>query len=186
MLLDLLHSRRSIRQFSTRAVEDEKIATLLEAALLSPSSKGSTPWRFVVVREPERIAQLAAVKPHGAAFLKNAPLVIAVCADTEASDVWVEDCSIATLLLHLQASELGLGSCWVQVRLRPHDKELSAAAYTAELLALPEHIEPLALLGIGYPAEDERPRDRRELLFDTVSSERFGQPWRAQAQERRG
>ncbi len=183
MLLDLLRKRRSIRKFTAQAVEEEKIELLLEAALLSPSSKGSTPWHFVVVRDPDCIAKLAQAKPHGAAFLKNAPLVIAVCGDSTQSDVWVEDCSIATLLIHLQATDLGLGSCWVQLRLRPHGNEdgrgQTASGYTAELLGLPAHIQPLALVGIGYPAESKKARSKEDLLFAQVSSERLGQAWPA-------
>ena len=179
MLLDLLRKRRSIRKFTGQAVEEEKIELLLEAALLSPSSKGNTPWHFVVVCDQDCISKLALAKPHGASFLKNAPLVIAVCGDSNQSDVWVEDCSIATLLLHLQATDLGLGSCWVQLRLRAHDDNQSAAVYTAELLGLPAHIQPLALVGIGYPAESKKARSKEDLLFAQVSSERLGQAWPA-------
>ena len=177
MLLDLLRKRRSIRNFTGQAVEEEKIELLLEAALLSPSSKGNTPWHFVVVRDQDCVSKLALAKPHGASFLKNAPLVIAVCGDSNRSDVWVEDCSIATLLLHLQATDLGLGSCWVQLRLRAHDDNQSAAVYTAELLGLPAHIQPLALVGIGYPAETKKVRTKEDLRFAQISSERLGQVW---------
>ena len=177
MLLDLLRKRRSIRKFTGQAVEEEKIELLLEAALLSPSSKGNTPWHFVVVRDQDCISKLALAKPHGASFLKNAPLVIAVCGDSNQSDVWVEDCSIATLLLHLQATDLGLGSCWVQLRLRAHEDNQSAAVYTAELLGLPAHIQPLALVGIGYPAETKKVRTKEDLRFAQISSERLGQVW---------
>ena len=177
MLLDLLRKRRSIRKFTGQAVEEEKIELLLEAALLSPSSKGNTPWHFVVVCDQDCISKLALAKPHGASFLKNAPLVIAVCGDSNRSDVWVEDCSIATLLLHLQATDLGLGSCWVQLRLRAHDDNQSGAVYTAELLGLPAHIQPLALVGIGYPAETKKVRTKEDLRFAQISSERLGQVW---------
>ena len=177
MLLALLQTRRSIRQFTAQAVEEKKITRLLQAALLSPSSKGNTPWHFVVVRDADCIAKLATAKPHGATFLKNAPLAIVVCGDTRQSDVWVEDCSIATLLLHLQATDLGLGSCWVQLRLRAHDDNQSAAVYTAELLGLPAHIQPLALVGIGYPAETKKVRTKEDLRFAQISSERLGQVW---------
>ncbi len=179
MLLDLLQTRRSIRQFTAQAVEEKKITRLLQAALLSPSSKGNTPWHFVVVRDADCIAKLATAKPHGATFLKNAPLAIVVCGDTRQSDVWVEDCSIATLLLHLEAADLGLGSCWVQLRLRPHGEGLNACQFTAQLLGLPEHIEPLAIVGIGYPAETKKPRDEGNLLLSQVSAERFGKSWPA-------
>ena len=177
MLLDLLRKRRSIRKFTGQAVEEEKIELLLEAALLSPSSKGNTPWHFVVVCDQDCISKLALAKPHGASVLINAPLVIAVCGDSNRSDVWVEDCSIATLLLHLQATDLGLGSCWVQLRLRAHDDNQSAAVYTAELLGLPAHIQPLALVGIGYPAETKKVRTKEDLRFAQISSERLGQVW---------
>ena len=103
--------------------------------------------------------------------------MIAVCGDSNQSDVWVEDCSIATLLLHLQATDLGLGSCWVQLRLRAHDDNQSAAVYTAELLGLPAHIQPLALVGIGYPAETKKVRTKEDLRFAQISSERLGQVW---------
>ena len=115
MLIDLLRSRRSLRRFTDQPIEQEKLDLLLEAALRSPSSKGFNPWEFVVVRDKDRIQALSKAKSHGATFLAGAPLVIVVCADSSKSDVWIEDASIATLLVHLEAADLGLGSCWVQL-----------------------------------------------------------------------
>src|SRR5664280_608465 len=118
MLIELLRSRRSIRAFSDQPVEPEKLDLLLEAALRAPAQAGKPPWEFVVVSNSETIAQLSLAKASGSAFLKEAALVVVVCARPQISDVWVE---YATLLLHLEAHDLGLGSCWVQVRLRAHD-----------------------------------------------------------------
>lgn len=177
MLLDLLLARRSGRRYTDQAVEPEKLDRILEAALLSPSSKNAKPWHFVVVRDRERLTQLSTAKPQGASFLKHATAAIVVCGDTAASDVWVEDCSIAALLLHLEATELGLASCWVQLRKRPHDENRSAEDFVAELLGLPEQIRPLAVVGVGHPTETKPPHDPAKLLKNRVSDERFGEPW---------
>ena len=79
MFIDLARKRRSIRQFQDKPVEKEKVDTIIEAALRAPSSRGFNPWEFVVVTDPIKIAGLAESKPHGASFVKNAPLVIVVC-----------------------------------------------------------------------------------------------------------
>ena len=150
MLIDLLRKRRSVRRFDGRPVEEEKIETLIEAVLRSPSSRGLHPWEFVVVRDREMLSRLAQAKPHGASFIKNAPLAIAVCADPAKCDVWVEDCSIAAILLHLAATDLGLGSCWVQIRLREHGDGRMAQEYVADLLGLPQGMEvETAQVGTG-------------------------------------
>ena len=176
MLIDLLRTRRSIRQFTEQPIEAEKIDLLLEAALRSPSSKGNSPWEFIVVTEPERLQKLAVAKAHGASFLQGAPLAIVVCADPAKSDVWVEDAAIATTLLHLQAADLGLGSCWVQIRLRQREDATSSQAYLADLLDLPEGLMVLAIVGIGYPAAAKSGHPSSSLCFNQVSVERFGQP----------
>jgi nitroreductase len=175
MLIDLLRSRRSVRRFQERPVEKEKVDILLEAALRAPSSRGLNPWEFVVVQDKEALAHLALAKPHGASFLKNAPLAIVVCADPEKCDVWVEDCSIAALLLHLAATDLGLGSCWVQIRLREFASGRPAGDYVAELLALKPGMVVEAIIGIGYPAEILAGHPRSSLFDDKVSFERYGQ-----------
>ncbi len=179
MLLDLLRTRRSVRRYTEQPVETEKINQILEAARLAPSSKSKWPWQLVVVRERERLDQLATAKPHGAAFLKHAPLAIVVCGDTAASDAWVEDCSIAAFLLHLEATDLGLASCWVQLRLREHDEQQSAPEYVARILHLPPHLQPLAMVAIGHPGESKAAHDPTELRKDRISSERLGEPWRS-------
>jgi len=174
MFLELLQKRRSIRQFQQKTVEKEKIDYLVEAMLRSPSSRSLNPWHFVVVDDKEILAKLASAKPHGAAFLKNAPLAIVVCADPEKCDVWVEDCSIATLIVHLAAADLGLGSCWVQLRLRQHESGCSASEYTARLLGLEEGMEVEAVVAIGYPAEEKTGHERGKLLLERVSFNHFG------------
>ncbi|MGD9212982.1 MAG: nitroreductase family protein [Desulfobacteraceae bacterium] len=174
MLLELLKNRRSIRKYQQTAVEPEKIDKLIEAALRSPSSRGLNPWEFVVVTDPIIIEKLSTAKPHGASFLKKAPLAIVICADTTRSDVWIEDTSIATLILHLTAADLGLGSCWIQLRLRSYNEELSSEAYVRQLLDLKKHIAVLAIMAIGYPAEEKAPRAVTTLAFEKIHYGHFG------------
>ncbi len=173
MLIDLLRKRRSIRRFQDKPVSQEDINLLLEAALRSPSSKGINPWEFVVVQDKERIQKLAVAKPHGATFLKNAPLAIVVCADSSKTDVWVEDASIASLILHLAATDMGLGSCWVQIRLREHNEQQSSQQYLGNVLNLPQNILPVAIIGIGHPVEEKDGHAADTLLHNQVSYDQF-------------
>ena len=174
MLIDLLRARRSIRKFTGQPVEPETVDLLLEAALRSPSSKGTNPWELIVVTDPEMLQQLAAAKAHGAAFLQGAPLAIVVCADPAKSDVWVEDASIAATLIHLEAADLGLGSCWVQIRLRQRGDGSDSQTFLADLLSLPKGMMVLAIIGIGHPADSKSGHPRSSLPFNQVSFERFG------------
>ena len=174
MFIDLLRSRRSIRRFLDRPVEAEKVDLLVEAALRSPSSRGCNPWEFVVVTDPEIIDRLSHAKPHGAAFLAKAPLAIVVCADPQKSDVWVEDASIAAIILHLGASDLGLGSCWIQLRKRDHDQTQSAGEYAAEVVGLPPGMVVSAIMAIGYAAQHPTPHPLESLQREKVSLNRHG------------
>jgi nitroreductase len=175
MLLDLLRSRRSIRSFDNKKVESDKLELLLEAVLRSPSSRSLNPWEFIVVSDEETIADLARAKPHGSAFLKNAPLAILICADPAKSDVWVEDASIAALILHLCAADLGLGSCWIQIRQRHYNDTTSSEAYVREVLAIDNDLSVEAIVAIGYPAEQKTGHDTSTLLWERISHERFGE-----------
>lgn len=174
MVLDILQKRRSIRRFQDRPVEEEKIEMLVEAMLRSPSSRSLNPWEFVVVQDSGTIEAMAKAKPHGASFMKSAPLAIVVCADPAKCDVWIEDTSIASLILHLTATDLGLGSCWVQMRLREYDQNTSASQHVAELVGLPEGFEVEAVIAIGYPEEEKTGHPKDSLLFERVHYDRFG------------
>lgn len=174
MLIDLLRSRRSVRKFQDKPVEPEKVELLVEAALRSPSSRGFNPWEFVVVNDQELIVRLARAKPHGASFLARAPLAIAVCAHPSQSDVWVEDVSIAAIIVHLAATDLGLGSCWVQLRKRDYDEAKTAGDYAADLLGLPSGMEVSSIIAIGYPAQQPTPHPHASLQHAKVSVNRHG------------
>jgi len=174
MLIKLLEKRRSIRKFLPTPVAPEQIDRLIEAALRAPSSRGFNPWEFIVITEPKLLEQLSAAKPHGASFLKRAPLGIVVCADTDKSDVWVEDTSIASILIHLAATSLGLGSCWIQIRKRMHDDHTSAEACIREILHIPGNLAVASIIAVGYPDETKKSHDKDSLQHEKVYLNRFG------------
>jgi len=175
MFIDLLRKRRSIRQFQKKPVEQEKITILTEAALRSPSSRSLYPWEFIVVQNKETLTALSEVKPHGAAFLKNAPLAIVVCGDPAKCDVWIEDCSIASMLIHLAASDLGLGSCWIQLRLREHDKQKSSSVRATEILGIQNNMQVQTIIAIGYAKKEAKGHEAASLLREKLHFERFGE-----------
>jgi nitroreductase len=172
-MIELLRKRRSIRKFTDEKVSPESIKALTEAALRSPSSKGSNPWKFILVDDPDLLNRLSEVKKSGSAFLKNAPLAVVVCAESTHSDVWVEDCSIAAIIIQLAAESLGLGSCWIQIRKRPHNDGKTAETYVQELLGLPEHIKVASILAIGHPVESKPPVPVENLLKESIKYNRW-------------
>jgi nitroreductase len=172
-ILNLLRKRRSIRQFTSQTVETDKVEILIEAAVRTPTSRGRNPWEFIVVTDPELLSQIGCAKEHGSVFLAGAPLAIVIAADATKSDVWTEDCSIAAIVVQLAAEELGLGSCWAQIRLRPHNAERSAEQYLKELLGLPASHVVECVVGIGYPAEDKAGHTTEALPFNQVHRNKF-------------
>ncbi len=122
-MLDILRNRRSIRKFKDKEIEPESIEQLKEAALRSPTSRGNNSWRFVFVTDRAKLEELSRAKESGSGFLKGARLGVVISGVEEESDVWVEDCSIASIILQLTGESLGLGSCWIQIRKRMHDRE---------------------------------------------------------------
>ncbi len=174
MFLSLIEKRRSIRKFQDKPVAPEVVDQLVEAALRSPSSRGFYPWEFVFVTDKACIERLARSKEHGSSFLKGAPLCVVVCADPQKSDVWVEDASIASIFLHLAATDLGLGSCWIQIRQRPHDGNSSAEAYIRETLHIPSQLNVESIIAIGYPDEEKPGHPKESLLYDRVSYNEYG------------
>ncbi len=177
MFFDLIRKRRSKRKFLQKPVDMESIDRLVEAALRSPSSRGFNPWRFIVVDDPEILEKISSSKPHGASFLKDAPLGIAVLADTDQSDVWVEDTSIASIFIQLAAESLGLGSCWIQIRRRNRSEHQSASDYIKKVLNIPENMEVESVIAVGHPAESKPGHDAEDLQMNKVFYNQYEQPY---------
>ena len=175
MFLSLAQKRRSIRKYIDKEVEAEKIDSIVEAVLRAPTSRGKNSWEFVVVTDPDLLETLSSAKPHGANFLKNAAVGIVVCANPQISDVWIEDASIASIFVHLAATALDLGSCWIQIRDRMHNSEISAREYICQILNIPENMEIESIVAIGYPDEQKTSHSKDSLQYDKVHLNAHGE-----------
>lgn len=173
-MLDLLKKRRSVRKYDQKKVPQQEIETILKAALMSPSSHNSKPWEFIVVRDPDMLHRLSNSKTHGSKFLKDAVVGIVILVNPQKSDVWIEDAAIASLIIHLTAESLSLGSCWIQIRNRRYDDDYTSDQYIKNLLSVPDIYQVESIVAIGYPAVVKSPTDDTNLLFDRVHNEVFG------------
>jgi nitroreductase len=167
-MIEVLRQRRSIRKYQATALGSEAMEVIKEALLRSPSSRGTNPWTFIFVDQKDLLQKLSQAKEHGAQFIRDAALAVVVCGDETKSDVWVEDCSIASIVLQLTAQSLGLGSCWSQIRNRVHSKEESAEKYIQELLRIPGNLKVLSIIGIGIPAETKMPIAKERLDYAKI------------------
>lgn len=165
---DLVQKRRSIRKFTDEPIAPEQVQSVLRAGLMSPTSKSSRAWQFVVVDDRDMLDKLSMCKSAGAEFLKGAPMAVVVLVDTDATDVWIEDASIAAVTMQYQAADLGLGSCWAQIRLRSMADGTPAENIVQFLLGIPENLKPLCILGFGHPAMERKPQNEDGLKWESV------------------
>jgi len=171
--IDLIRSRKSIREYKDKPVEPEKLDLIKEVVLRSPSSRNFQPWEFVFVTDKKKIALLSKSKEKGSDFLRSAPVCIVVCAERSMSDAWIEDCSIASIFAQLAAQSLGLGSCWIQIRNRMHNESISAEDYVKEILNIPDNLSVESIIAIGYPAEKKTPVSSNDLNRNKIHMESF-------------
>ena len=164
----LIKNRRSTRKFTEQLLSPEQVELILKAALMAPASKRKNPWQFVVVEEKEMLAQLAECKPAGAAFLKDCALAVVVLANVMESDVWIEDASIAAFAMQLQAQDLGLGSCWIQIRDRFDNQAIPAEDNVKNLLDIPENMRVVCILSIGHVGEERKALEESKCRWEKV------------------
>jgi len=165
---DLVQTRRSHRRFTDDEVSAEDVRLIIRAALMSPTSKGQRAWQFVVVEDKLDIEKLSDAKDMGGQFLKGASLAIVVLGDPQQNDCWIEDGSIAAISMQYQAEDLGLGSCWVQMRGRGLSDGTSADEVIRGILDIPENMSVLCVLGIGHKADVRKPQNEDSLKWENV------------------
>ncbi len=149
-MLDVMYSRRTVREFTDDDVDPEKVKALLKAAMAAPSAQDLRPWHFCVVHKRKMLEEMAKVHKY-AYMLARAPLGIVVCGDTQVSQHWVEDTCAATQNLLLAATALGLGGVWISLYpKKAHQKSVR------DLLHIPDHIGVLCVVAVGHPAEKKK------------------------------
>lgn len=169
--IENIMTRTSIRKYKDQPVEQEKIDIMLKAAMAAPTAANLQPWHFIVIDDKNTLKLLSGQQPN------NAPLMIAVCGDTNKTtmpdgkgklpDFWVQDVSAATENLLLAAHAQGLGAVWTGVY-----PVMERVAEVANVLNCPENIIPLAVVRIGYPDESPEPKDK--FNQENISYNKFG------------
>ena len=172
----LIKQRRSTRKFTEEPLTPEQVEAILKAGLMAPSSKRSNPWQFIVVEDKEMLQKLAHCKNGGSAFLEGCSLAVVVCADVMASDVWVEDASVASIYMQLQAEDLGLGSCWCQIRNRVTEDERDSNDYVRFLLQIPYQLDVLSIIGFGHKDQVRKPFDESHLQWEKIHLGKYQEP----------
>ena len=172
-ILEIIKSRRSIREFLVDPVEDSMIEDILVAGRWAPSGLNNQPWRFVVVRDREIAGSLAGCTRYGS-IVHSAPLLIAVFLDRNmmydhTKDVQACGAVIQNMLLAVHG--MGLGAVWLGEILNQKDE-------VRDILNAPGSLELMALVAIGYPAEGSTRSSGRREISEITSKERFGNPWK--------
>jgi nitroreductase len=180
MTLDeILEARRSVRDYAPQPVKEEDIKAIFEAARVAPSACNSQTWRFIAVTERtliQKIAQEGMRPVVSNSWLETAPLIIAGCSQLDilanrigslitGIEYYQIDLGIAMEHMVLKATELGLGTCWIGWF---HEKKIK------KILEIPQTIKVLALLGVGYPKEEDiTPAKKRKPLEEIFYREKW-------------
>lgn len=170
-LSDSIKNRYSVRDYKPIKTEKTLILEILEAARMAPSAVNFQPWHFIVIQEEKLLVDLQDC--YDRSWFKTAPTVIVACADhaqswkrsSDGKDSADIDLAIAIDHITLKATELGLGTCWVC------NFDVN---HCSELLNLPQNIEPIALIPLGYP-NSKSPVKKRKPLDEIVHFNQFSQ-----------
>lgn len=160
-LMEAIIKRRSVRKYSDQPIPQEWIDEILWAGMNAPSAGNEQPWHFILLDDRTILEEIPNFHPH-AQMLLSAPLAILVCGDRSLERLAGRmplDCAAATQNMLLAATARGVGSCWVGL----YPEELRIFGMR-DLLELPEHVLPFALVALGMPAEEPALVDR----FDTA------------------
>ena len=164
-ILEPIRKRYSCRAYQDKPIEQEKLDEIFETARLAPSAKNTQDWRFVVVTDEKRKVQLAEAA-NGQEFLGKAGAIIIACSNSDyvmacGQAIGPIDVAIALDHISLQATELGLATCWIGS---------FKAEKVREIAGIPEDIAIIELMGLGYPA-DERREPKRQPIESIVCYE---------------
>lgn len=163
-----------MRKFTEEELTQEQVVTILKAALMSPTSKRSNGWQFIVVDNKDLLKELSHCKENSASFIADAALAIVVTADPLASDVWIEDASIASVMIQLQAEDLALGSCWVQVRERFTATGMPSDEFVRGVLDIPLQLQVLSVIAIGHKGMERKPFSEEHLQWEKIHINKYG------------
>ncbi len=165
---EVIRVRRSIRKYKVKRIEEEKFFRVLEAGRLSPSAANKQPWHFIVITDHEIRRKMKEV--YGRSWFYEAPVIIVVCVDPKIAGVrdgenfWKVDGAIAMQSMVLQATEEGLGTCWIGAF---HE------AVVRKILEIPPHIRVLVMTPLGYPDEVKEKVTKRKKMEEIIHKNKW-------------
>ncbi len=151
---DILLKRKSVREYSGEDISKDQLNKILEAGLLAPTSRNLKPCNFLIVSNKDTLKKLSEVKEHGSKFLADADKAIVVVADSQLADTWIEDSSIALGYMHLMASSIDVGSCWIQIRLRKSSDGEDAEKLVRDIVKIDDFYRIVGILALGMPKDE--------------------------------
>ena len=154
---DVLLKRRSVRKFTDEELTKDQLNKILQAGLLAPTSRNRKPCNFLIVTNKDILEELSKVKEHGAAFLADVNKAIVVIANESVSDTWIEDSSIALSFMHLKASDIGVGSCWIQIHLRQSADGEDSEKLVRDIVKIDDYFRIVGILALGIPDGEVKP-----------------------------
>lgn len=166
--LELVTNRRSVRQYTEEILLPQEVERIMKAALMAPTSKNSRSWQFVLVEDKDTLKKLALCKSSGASFVEHCALAIIIMTDPLQSEAHVEDAAIVATYIQLQAEDLGLGTCWCQIKGRETADGYDSDQYVRDLLDIPLQLAIGCIVTIGHKARVGKPHDEAKLQWEKL------------------
>jgi nitroreductase len=157
--IDVIHKRVSIRNYTDQEISKEQLETIVCAGMAAPSAMNKQPWQFVVIDDENILSAIGEIPTSRMA--KNAPAAILVCGDLQKAgegwlqQYWIQDCSAVSQNILLAVTDMGLGAVWTGIY--PAEDRMKTIT---DLLKLPEHIIPFCVIPLGYPSQENQPKDK--------------------------
>ena len=163
--IECIKTRRSIRKFKPEPVPRKLVMEVIDCGRRAPSSRNSQPWQFIVITSDKQKEELAAIRRKTSVpcdWMADAPALVAVCVDLEQCSPtrWIETGSVAAENILLAAHAKGLGACWIAMR---YDFKPQLNARIQSILGVGANVMPVAVLALGYPDEEPKPKQLRDI-----------------------
>jgi len=160
--LKIIMNRKSVRKYTSKAITDQQIDAIIRAGMAAPTAANKQPWAFIVIKNRKTLEKLAENLPY-CKMAKNAQAAIVVCGvpewglppENREAEYWIQDCSAASENILLAAEALGLGAVWTGVY--PVEERVRTVR---DILGIPQNVIPLNVIPVGYPAGEEKPKDK--------------------------
>ncbi|MCR5113999.1 MAG: nitroreductase family protein [Acholeplasmatales bacterium] len=170
---ELIRTRRSVRKYKDIKIDDELLNEIVKAGLLAPTSKNLKSSEVIIVTDKGTIKKLAKARINSQAFTETAAAILVVIADKEKTSAYIEDASNTAMLMLLEAENLGLGACWIQLLGRTGINDLDSNQYVKDILNVPTNYDAVLMIDLGYKDMDPRAYTDSDINMERLHREEF-------------